>query len=125
MLNTYDERAVANLTAALKIFQDATKGSCVVASVALLQAFLAVALKPGASVGELAKHFDLPNGTTSRMLSDLSDTSRSGNPGLGLIDQKIYHLEGRHTRNRLSVKGAALAARISSALTRQPVARAA
>ena len=120
-----DHRALSNLAAALRIFQEVTKGSRIVASAASLQTLLAIALMPDRSVTELAKHFDLPNGSMSRLIADLSSVGRSGDPGLELVEQRPYPYDSRHSRNRLSVKGHSLVAKITTALTRQPVARAA
>ena len=49
----------------------------------LLQTFLAVAIKPGQTVSDMAKAAGVPNGTMSRQLADLSPIGRAGDPGLG------------------------------------------
>jgi DNA-binding MarR family transcriptional regulator len=122
---TDETASLANLAAALRPFQDLARDTLVIVSVSLVQVFLMIAAKPGQTNSELAKAFDMPHGTVSRILSDLTDVGRSGAPGLGLTVQKPYLYDRRHTRNHLSPKGAALVARIGSALTRLPVARAA
>jgi DNA-binding MarR family transcriptional regulator len=86
--------------------------------VPLLQAFIAVAMKPGQTVSDMAKAAGVPNGTMSRMLADLSPIGRAGDPGLGLIEQRINLMDRRHTTNRLSIKGSALVRTITEAMAR-------
>ncbi|SRR5258708_32794354 len=119
-----DDEALANLAAALKPFQDLARDTLVVVSVALVQTFLMVAMKPDQTISELARAAGVPNGTMSRLLSDLSDIGRSGAPGLGLIEQRINVFDRRHTTNRISPKGAALVRQIAGAIGR-PVREAA
>lgn len=107
---------LANLAAALRPFAELAKGTKVVATVPLLQTFLAVAIKPGQTVSDLAKAAGVRNGTMSRQLADLSDIGRAGDPGLGLIEQRINLMDRRHTSNRLSSKGAALVRQIANAV---------
>jgi DNA-binding MarR family transcriptional regulator len=111
-----DYAALSSLAAAMRPFQDAAKDTKVVASVALLQAFLAVAMKPGQTNSDLAKVAGVTGGGMSKMLSDLSPIGRAGDPGLGLIEQRIHPFDRRHTTNRLSIKGRALVRQITGAL---------
>jgi DNA-binding MarR family transcriptional regulator len=112
-----DQAALSNLAAALRPFAELAKGTKVVATVPLLQTFLAVAIKPGQTVSDLAKAAGVRNGTMSRQLADLSDIGRAGDPGLGLIEQRINLMDRRHTTNRLSSsKGAALVRQIAGAM---------
>jgi hypothetical protein len=110
------DEALANLAAALRPFQDLARDTLVTMSVLLVQTFLMVARKPDQTNSELARAAGVPNGTMSRLLSDLSGISRSGTPGLELVEQRIYILDRRHTTNRLSSKGAALVRQIAGAL---------
>jgi hypothetical protein len=54
--------ALANLTTALKPFQDLARDTLVTVSVSLVQVFLMIAAKPGQTNSELAKAFDMPHG---------------------------------------------------------------
>jgi DNA-binding MarR family transcriptional regulator len=110
------DEALTNLAAALRPFQDLARDTLVTMSVSLVQTFLMVAMKPDQTNSELARAAGVPNGTMSRQLADLSDISRSGAPGLCLIEQRIYTFDRRHTTNRLSSKGAALVRQIAGAL---------
>ena len=120
-----DQAALSNLAAALRPFTELAKGTKVVATVPLLQTFLAVAIKPGQTVSDLAKAAGVRNGTMSRQLADLSDIGRAGDPGLGLIEQRINLMDRRHTSNRLSIKGVALVRQIAGALQGRRLAQAA
>jgi DNA-binding MarR family transcriptional regulator len=91
--------------------------------VPLLQTFLAVAIKPGQTVSDMAKAAGVPNGTMSRQLADLSPIGRAGDPGLGLLEQRVHVLDRRHTSNRLSPKGAALVRTIADAMKGRAMAR--
>jgi hypothetical protein len=100
--------ALAGLfVAALKPLGDMARAMEINLNVALIETLLLVATNPDKSIGELAM---------SRWLSDLSETNRSGAPGLGLIVQQTYLYDRRHTRNRLSVKGQAFVRQIAGAI---------
>jgi DNA-binding MarR family transcriptional regulator len=114
-----DNEALSNLAAALRPFQDLARDTLVTVSILLVQTFLMVAMKPDQTISELARAAGVPNGSMSRLLSDLTDVGRSGAPGLGLIEQRINLFDRRHTTNRLSSKGAALVRQIANAMGRR------
>ena len=109
---------MSNFASALKPLGDMARSREINLNIALIETFLLVAMNPEKSIGELAKSAGVRNGTMSRWLSDLSETNRSGAPGLGLIVQQIYLYDRRHTRNRLSVKGQACVRQIAGAMQR-------
>ena len=80
-------------------------------TIGLVQAFLEVADKPGQTVGEIADRIGVLRAVASRLLSDLSDTSRHGQQGYNFIRQTR---EGPLVKNLLTVKGASLAGKLAT-----------
>ena len=80
-------------------------------TIGLVQAFLEVADKPGQTVGEIADRIGVLRAVASRLLADLSDTSRHGAEGYGFIRQTR---EGPLVKNWLTVKGSSLAGKLAS-----------
>jgi DNA-binding MarR family transcriptional regulator len=75
----------------------------------LVTAFLTVAANEGEGVCEYARCLGIHRGTASRLIHELTDRSRHGGPGLGLIS--IYTGSGRPSRQEivLTKKGRAIA----------------
>lgn len=71
----------------------------------LVQAFLAVSLNEGQSLGELAERLGTSISTASRQLLDLGERNRKKEPGYGLVDRKIDPMNLRVNRYTLSPKG--------------------
>lgn len=67
--------------------------------------FLLVALNEGASLTELAEHADMKKSTASRYLLDLSDKTRAGDAGYGLITRDADPDELRRNMYALTTKG--------------------
>jgi hypothetical protein len=80
-------------------------------TIGLVQAFLEVADKPGQTVGEIADRIGVLRAVASRLLADLTDRSRHGAEGYGVIRQTK---EGPVVRNWLTVKGVALAGKLAT-----------
>lgn len=70
-----------------------------------IQMFLTVALNEGASLTELAELTDMKKSTASRYLLDLSDKTRSGSAGYGLITREVDPNELRRNMYALSASG--------------------
>jgi DNA-binding MarR family transcriptional regulator len=90
--------------------------------VAEVQMFLMVALHEGSSLGDLSELMDMRKSTASRYLLDLSDKTRAGGEGYGLIVREndphelrrnMYSLsaKGRHLVNNLAAAAAGAASR--------------
>jgi DNA-binding MarR family transcriptional regulator len=73
--------------------------------VAELQMFLLVALNEGASLSELCEEADMKKSTASRYLLDLSDKTRAGDPGYGLVTREVDPQELRKNMYSLTAKG--------------------
>lgn len=67
--------------------------------------FLTVALNEGLSQTELAEKADMKKSTASRYLLDLSEKTRSGGPGHGLINGDTDPSELRRKMYTLSPRG--------------------
>ena len=67
--------------------------------------FLSVALNEGASLTELAEEADMKKSTSSRYLLDLSDKTRDGGSGYGLVQREADPKELRRNMYSLSPKG--------------------
>lgn len=76
--------------------------------VSQLQMFLLVSLNEGASLGELAEAADMKKSTASRYLLDLSDKTRAGDAGYGLITRDADPQELRRNMYALTPKGRGL-----------------
>lgn len=76
--------------------------------VAELQMFLLVALNEGASLTELCELADMKKSTGSRYLLDLSDKTRAGTPGYGLVTREVDPAELRKNMYALTAKGRSL-----------------
>lgn len=81
-----------------------------------LLVFLTVALNEGASLTELAELSDTRKSTASRYLLDLSDKTRAGNPGYGLVSREQDPAELRRNMYGLTAKGRKVIDQLSSAL---------
>lgn len=92
---------IRSINAALTHFRDLS----VTIPIGMVQMFLTVALNEGASLTELAEISDMRKSTVSRYLLDLSDKTRSGNPGYGLISRENDPQELRRNMYSLTAKG--------------------
>jgi DNA-binding MarR family transcriptional regulator len=77
-----------------------------------VQMFLLVALNEGASLTELAEEGDMKKSTASRYLLDLSDKTRSGDAGYGLITREPDPEELRRNMYALTDKGRQIVANL-------------
>lgn len=82
-----------------------------------LQAFLAVAVVPGRSVGYYANRCGLSMSTMSRNLLDLGERDRSGDPGLELVWSRDNPNEHRERQYFLTQQGRELLHKILNELT--------
>lgn len=98
--------ALARADRVLRTFRVATSPNV---SAQVLQAFLAVALHEGRSVGEIADHLGVNISTASRQLLDLADRNRKREPGFRLIKAHEDYMNLRLTRYRLTQRGKLLA----------------
>lgn len=73
--------------------------------VAELQMFLLVALNEGASLTDLCELADMKKSTGSRYLLDLSDKTRAGTAGYGLVTREVDPSELRKNMYALTAKG--------------------
>lgn len=76
--------------------------------VAEVQMFLLVALNEGLSLGELADKADMKTSSASRYLLDLSDKTRRGEAGYGLVNRQPDPDELRRNMYSLTPKGRAM-----------------
>lgn len=76
--------------------------------------FLTVALNEGASLTELAALADVRKSTASRYLLDLSDKTRSGSKGHGLVNREQDPAELRRNMYSLTAKGRKVIAQLSA-----------
>ena len=74
--------------------------------------FLAVANRPGATARELSQNTGITEYTLSRTLAALSETHRSGQPGLDLLTRKENPADARNKQIYLKDKGVALYKRV-------------
>lgn len=79
-----------------------------------VQMFLTVALNEGLSLTELSEITDLKKSTASRYLLDLSDRTRAGGPGFGLISRETDPEELRRNMYALSPTGRSLVKKLVS-----------
>ena len=70
--------------------------------------FLLVALNEGASLGELAEKAGMKTSSASRYLLDLSDKTRNGDKGYGLVRRESDPAELRRNMYSLTPKGRAM-----------------
>lgn len=77
-----------------------------------VQMFLLVALYEGASLTELAEYADMKKSTASRYLLDLSDKTRAGGSGYGLITREVDPAELRKNMYALTPKGQNIVSRL-------------
>jgi DNA-binding MarR family transcriptional regulator len=80
-----------------------------------VQMFLTVALNEGMSLTELAEKADMKKSTASRYLLDLSDKTRAGGAGYGLITREADPEELRRNMYALSPKGRKIVQRLVAA----------
>ena len=80
--------------------------------VAEVQMFLVVALNEGSSLGELAELADMKKSSASRYLLDLSDKTRAGGQGYGLVVREADPADLRKNQYALSQKGQLLLAEL-------------
>lgn len=73
--------------------------------VAEVQMFLAVALNEGASLTDLSALLDMKKSTASRYLLNLSDKTRTGSEGYGLVTREADPSELRRNMYGLTAKG--------------------
>ncbi len=73
-----------------------------------LQMFLLVAMNEGASLTELCDLADMKKSTGSRYLLDLSEKTRGGSPGYGLVARDVDPDELRRNMYALTPKGRSL-----------------
>lgn len=78
--------------------------------------FLLVALNEGGSLTDLAETADMKKSTASRYLLDLSDKTRAGGPGYGLINRETDPDELRRNMYSLSPKGRKLIQQLTQAI---------
>lgn len=81
--------------------------------VAQVKMFIAVALNEGLSQTELAEITGLKKSTASRYLLDLSDRTRAGGEGFGLVQRETDPAELRKNMYALSPKGRTLVKRLT------------
>ncbi|MBV1690856.1 MarR family winged helix-turn-helix transcriptional regulator [Novosphingobium sp. G106] len=67
--------------------------------------FLKVALKEGQSIREIASAVDASPSTVSRLLLDMGQVDRNGDPGNGLIEVRRDPLNSTISRQFLTAKG--------------------
>jgi DNA-binding MarR family transcriptional regulator len=67
--------------------------------------FLTVALNEGASLSELAETIGMKKSTASRYLLDLSDKTRVGGAGYGLVHREVDPTELRRNMYSITAKG--------------------
>lgn len=70
-----------------------------------MRTFLTVGQHQGETVGELARHMDLPVSTVSRHLLDLGQKRRNSAPGLGLVEACSDSSDLRVRRYHLTPQG--------------------
>ena len=80
--------------------------------------FLAVSLNEGASLTELAELTGIRKSTASRYLLDLSDKTRTGAPGHGLVTREQDPKELRRNMYSLSAKGRRVITQLTASITR-------
>ena len=85
-----------------------------------MEAFLAVALKPGYGPTEYAKDLRTIQPIMSRILLELGEHPRAGLRGLGLVDRRMSSESLRNQEYYLTSKGRALLHRIAAALGNIP-----
>lgn len=85
-------------------------------SAARLQAFLLVAMHEDKSLEEIAVLLDAPVSTTSRILLDFGEWKRNGEPGHGLIEQRLDPIRLRRNCYSLSPKGKVFYDRLVAAM---------
>jgi DNA-binding MarR family transcriptional regulator len=86
---------------------------------AMVEAFLLVALYEGASLKDLCRLSGQAQSTLSRHLLDLADRNRKGGPGLKLVAWRRAPEEERRKEYYLTAKGRALRDRILQAPGRE------
>ena len=77
-----------------------------------VQMFLMVALNEGASLTELCELLDMKKSTASRYLLNLSDKTRTGDSGYGLISRESDPNELRRNMYGLTAKGRRMVQRL-------------
>lgn len=103
-----DDHIVAQNRAAIRSINDALihfRDLSVTIPIGMVQMFLTVALNEGSSLTELAEIADMRKATASRYLLDLSDKTRAGHPGYGLISRENDPQELRRNMYSLTAKG--------------------
>ena len=103
-----DDAIVSRNRAAIRSINDALvhfRDLSVTMPIGMIQMFLTVALNEGASLTALAEIADMRKSTASRYLLDLSDKTRAGNPGYGLISRENDPQELRRNMYSLTAKG--------------------
>jgi len=110
--NIDDNRTLLRLAQALEEFESFS-GTMPVSQV---RTFFLVASHEGKSQGELAMLADLKVSTISRYLLDLSEKTRKGAEGYGLIRREADPQELRRNMYSLTPKGRNLASRIVAEL---------
>lgn len=119
MANPSNDREEGNVIphdrAILRIVNEAMKALREVSPtipVTEVQLFVTVALNEGLSQTELCELTDLKKSTASRYLLDLSDKTRAGTEGFGLISRSADPQELRRNMYSLTPKGRVLIKRI-------------
>jgi DNA-binding MarR family transcriptional regulator len=80
--------------------------------VAEVHMFLVVSLNEGSSLGELAEIAEMKKSSASRYLLDLSDKTRAGGQGYGIVVREADPAELRKNQYSLSLKGKQLIAEL-------------
>lgn len=81
-----------------------------------VMAFLTVALNEGASLKELSDKMDMKMSTTSRYLLDLSDKTRTGAAGYGLVNREVDPNELRRNMYSLTPNGRKIVSQLSASV---------
>jgi DNA-binding MarR family transcriptional regulator len=82
-----------------------------------VQAFLAVALRPGQSVGDYARACRLSTSTMSRNLLDIGERNRTGEEGYGLVRGRENPNNRRECEYYLTERGTTFLTKVLTLLT--------
>jgi hypothetical protein len=83
----------------------------------MVAAFLRVALNEGKSVADLTRDAGVAQSVMSRALLDLGPMTRDRDPGLGLIEHKLAHMNLRIHEVHLTKPGVSLARKLAQMLS--------
>jgi DNA-binding MarR family transcriptional regulator len=106
-------KAAQRMANALRPLREAGGALGITIPASIVQTFLAVALREGRTVSDLARSAEVTMAAMSRQLDDLSERNRRGGQGLMLVRRDE---SGVRTHVNLTLKGKALAKKIAAAM---------